>query len=90
MEPHFWVQLPINVENKSNLSQLVLKSLRVSNPTAKESTPKENWCFLGTFPKQGGGVSIPKLYVKFWWPLFLAMKFTFLLLNLAKIQIFSP
>ena len=36
MEPHFWVQLPINVENKSNLSQLVLKSLRVSNPAAKQ------------------------------------------------------
>ena len=26
---------------------------------------------------------IPKLYVKFWWPLFLAMKFTFLFLKLA-------
>ena len=36
MEPHFWVQLPINVENKSNLSQLVLKSLRVWNPAAKQ------------------------------------------------------
>ena len=32
----------------------------------------------------------PKLYVKFWWPLFLALKFTFLSLNLAKIQIFIP
>ena len=29
--------------------------------------------FLGIFPKQRGGESrIPKLYVKFWWPLFLA------------------
>ena len=36
------------------------------------------------------GVGIPKLYVKFWWPLFLAIKFTFLFLNLAKIQIFIP
>ena len=26
----------------------------------------------------------------FWWLLFLAMKFTFLFLNLAKIQIFIP
>ena len=26
----------------------------------------------------GGGVGIPKLYMKVWWPLFLAMKFTFL------------
>ena len=34
--------------------------------------------FLGTFPK----------YVKFLWPLFSALKFTFLFLNLAKIQIF--
>ena len=25
-----------------------------------------------------------------WWPLFLAMKFTFLFLNLAKIHIFIP
>ena len=32
--------------------------------------------------KGGGGVvGIPKLYVKFWWPLFLVMKFTFLFLN---------
>ena len=47
--------------------------------------------FLGTIPKYGrGGVGIPKLYVKFWWPLFLALKFTFLFLNLAKIQIFIP
>ena len=30
-----------------------------------------------------GGLGIPKLYVKFLWPLFLAMKFTFLFLNLA-------
>ena len=29
-------------------------------------------------------------YVKFWWLLFLALKFTFLFLNLAKIQIFIP
>ena len=28
--------------------------------------------------------------MKFWWPLFLAMKFTFLFLNLGKIQIFIP
>ena len=33
---------------------------------------------------------IPKLYVKLWWPLFFAMKFTFIFLNLAKIQIFIP
>ena len=38
----------------------------------------------------GGGFGIPKLYVKFWWPLFLAMKFTFLFLNLGKIQFFTP
>ena len=37
-----------------------------------------------------GGFGIPKLFVKFWWPLFLAMKFTFLFLNLAKIHIFIP
>ena len=37
---------------------------------------------------RGGWVGIPKLYVKFWWLLFLAIKFTFLFLNLAKIQIF--
>ena len=46
--------------------------------------------FLGIIPKKGGGVGIPKLYVKFWWPLFLAMRFTFLFLNLAKIHIFIP
>ena len=35
--------------------------------------------------RRGGGVSgIPKLYVKFWWPLFLALKFTFLILDLAR------
>ena len=37
-----------------------------------------------------GGFGIPKLYVKFWWPFFLAKKFTFLFLNLAKINIFIP
>ena len=36
------------------------------------------------------GSGIPKLYVKFRWPLFLAMKFTYLFLNLAKIQILIP
>ena len=36
MEPHFWVQLPINVGNKRNLSQFVLKSLRVSNPATRQ------------------------------------------------------
>ena len=35
-------------------------------------------------------LGIPKLYVEFWWPLFLATKFTFLFLYLAKIQIFIP
>ena len=39
--------------------------------------------------KRGGGGS-PKLNVKFWWPLFLAKKFTFLFLNLAKIHKFIP
>ena len=39
---------------------------------------------------RGWGVGIPKLYVKFWRPLFLAIKFTFLFLNLAKIHIFIP
>ena len=35
------------------------------------------------------GVSgIPKLHVKFWWPLFLALNFSFLFLNLAEIQIY--
>ena len=38
-------------------------------------------------PREARGGGIPKLYVKFWWSLFLAMKFTFLFLNLAKIQI---
>ena len=37
---------------------------------------------------KGGGVGIPKLYLKLWWLLFLAMKFTFLFLILAKIHIF--
>ena len=34
-------------------------------------------------------ISLKKI-VKSWWPLFLALKFTFLFLNLAKIQIFIP
>ena len=37
-----------------------------------------------------GGFGILKLYMKFWWPLFLAMKFTFLFLNLGKIKIYIP
>ena len=39
---------------------------------------------------RGRGFGIPKLYVKFWRPLFLAIKFTFSFLNLAKIQFFIP
>ena len=47
------------------------------------------FCSEGIIPKQGEGwFGIPKLYVKFWWPLFLAIKFTFLFLDLAKIQFF--
>ena len=48
------------------------------------------WVRSVYFLKKKGGAGIPKLYVKFWWPLFLAMKFTFLFLNLAKIHIFIP
>ena len=36
------------------------------------------------FLNKGGGVSIPKLYVKFWWLLFLAMKFTCLFLTFSQ------
>ena len=42
------------------------------------------------FFRKGGGFGIPKLDVKFWWPLFLAMKITLLFLKLAKIHIFIP
>ena len=35
----------------------------------------KKWYFIGIFPKWGvGGSGSPKLYVKFWWPLFLALK----------------
>ena len=50
---------------------------------------------IGIFPKQGGGSRIPKLYVKFWWPMFLALKtrlfwpkVTFLFLNVPIAHIF--
>ena len=56
--------------------------------SGKRNTKKT--VFLGIIPKQGGGVGIPKLYVKFLWPFVLAIKFTILFLNLAKIQIFIP
>ena len=46
--------------------------------------------FLRILPQKGGGVGIPKLYVKFWWPLFLATNVTFSFQNLAKIHIFIP
>ena len=46
--------------------------------------------FLGIVLNKGGGSGIPKPYVKFWWSLFLAKRFTFLFLNLAKIHIFIP
>ena len=43
-----------------------------------------------TVPKGSkGGGGIPKLYVKFWWPLFLVTKFTFLFQK-DKIHIFIP
>ena len=44
--------------------------------------------FKELFLNKGGGVGIPRLYVKFWWLLFLAIKITFLFLNLTKIQFF--
>ena len=46
--------------------------------------------FRNIFFIRGGGVSIPKLYMEFWWPLFLAKKFTFLFLNLVKTHMFIP
>ena len=39
------------------------------------------------FSKKGGGSGIPDLYVKFWWPLFLALKTQ---LFLAKSDILIP
>ena len=56
----------------------------------KGSTKKLVSFFKKYFLNKEGGSSIPKLYVKFWWPLFLAIKFKFLLQNLAKIHIFIP
>ena len=52
--------------------------------------PLKKNVFLKEYFLNKGGVGIPKLYVKFWWPLLLALKFTLLFLNLAKIQIFIP
>ena len=50
---------------------------------------KHSKMFLRNISKMGGrGLSIPKLYVKFLWPLFL--KFSVLFLNLAKIHILIP
>ena len=46
--------------------------------------------FKEYFLNKGGGFGNPKLFVKFWWPLFLALNFTFLFLNLAKIQLLIP
>ena len=40
--------------------------------------------FLGNILNKGGGVGIAKLFVKFWWPFFLAMKFTFLFLYVPR------
>ena len=52
------------------------------------SITKKNGISLWIFPIQGGGSRIPKLYVKFWWLMFLALKtrlfwpkVTFLFLN---------
>ena len=47
-------------------------------------------CFFEDYFLERGVGDIPNLYVKFWWPLFLTMDFTFLFLNLAKIHIFVP
>ena len=46
--------------------------------TALEGSCSEMFPLWGGFYAiRGEGFGIPKLYVKFWWPLFLAMKFTF-------------
>ena len=47
---------------------------KMQNVYYKGSTNK-NWYFQEYFLNTGGGGSrIPELYVKFWWPLFLALK----------------
>ena len=44
----------------------------------KESSKKKCF-FLGIFPKKGGtGFSIPKLYIKFWWPLWVSVFLNFI------------
>ena len=46
--------------------------------------PKEHLLFFReAFLNNGGGLGIPILYVKFWWPLFFAMKIIFSFSNLA-------
>ena len=69
-----------------------LPSYRSLRPPLKiyfREAVKKNSVFYRNNSK-GQGVGIPTLYVKFWWPLFLALKFMFLFLNLAEIQIFIP
>ena len=50
---------------------------RNSSKVAREALKKT--VFLGIIPKQGGGVGIPKLYVKLWWPMQCELRFPLLL-----------
>ena len=59
------------------------------------SITKKNGISLWIFPIQGGGSRIPRLYAKFWWLMFLALKtrlfwpkVTFLFLNVPIAHIF--
>ena len=67
-------------------SQFEKKTGQQANKSKRETAKK--WVFFRKISLKRGGSGIPKLYVEFWWPLFLAMKFIFLFLNLAKINIF--
>ena len=65
-------------------SQFEKKTGQQANKSKRETAKK--WVFFRKISLKRGGSGIPKLYVEFWWPLFLALKTR---LFLAKIHIFS-
>ena len=83
-----------------HIMELLLKGKNITRIAKEPSLVSEKWTegssqkkvfFRNDSSIRGGrGFGIPNFFVKFWWPLFFAIKYTFLFLNVAKIQIFIP
>ena len=61
--------------------KISIKERKSGSLTICHKKALKNVLFIGIFPTKGGGFRTPKLYVKFWWSLFLAIKLAFVFLK---------